>query len=434
MDILFEKIDVLDPETGFIPDMYVAVRGSSIVSVSAGHPGGSFDRVITGSYMLMIPGLVNSHAHSAMTLMRGYGENLVLSKWLETRIFPFEAKLTGDDVYYGTLLAMAESFRYGVVSSTDMYAPLPDMARAYIDCGAKANISNPFTSFDQDLSIRDIGSYRQNHETRDLLSSHTDGRVVIDTGLHAEYTATDKILRETAEYAKENNFRVHVHISETKKEHDEGVSRRGVTPARWMYEGGLFDSPTTAAHCVWITEDDICLLAEKGVTIASNPVSNLKLASGVADVPAFRKAGINVSVGTDGAASNNSLNLLSDMKYYALVNKERRCDPTVITPMETLYAATRAGYLSQGRDDCGRIAEGYKADLAIFDTSLPGWCPSYDPARSLIYAADGGDVAMTLVDGRIVYERGSWPTIDIEKVKFEARASVSRILGELDRQ
>jgi 5-methylthioadenosine/S-adenosylhomocysteine deaminase len=225
---------------------------------------------------------------------------------------------------------------------------------------------------------------------------------------------------------------MHVHVSETKAEHEGCKERRGgLTPVEYLGGLGLFDTAATAAHCVWVEEKDMAILEEKGVTVASCPVSNLKLASGVCDVPALMDRGVNVAIGTDSVASNNNLNMVEEMKFFALLNKERRGDPTCITPRQTVDAATVAGARSQGRNDCGRVEAGYRADLIVLDLGGPHMQPVHDLYNNLVYAASGGDVMLTVVDGKIVYEDGTWPTIDIERVKAEAGRATTRILGAL---
>ena len=247
-----------------------------------------------------------------------------------------------------------------------------------------------------------------------------------------------------------------VHVSETRKEHEECKARNGGrTPVRTLADAGVFDNGGLAAHCVWIEEEDADILKEKGVTVVSCPVSNMKLASGIARVPLLLEKGLSVALGTDGAACNNSFNFFEEMKLLALSARARFGDPTLVTPREALYAATRAGALAQGRPDCGYIKEGFRADLVVLDLNRPALNPVYDMANSLVYAAGGGEVLMTVVDGRVVYqqgqderdgslclsrqkepsllscERGAFPTIDVERAIAETERSRARILGEL---
>ena len=254
----------------------------------------------------------------------------------------------------------------------------------------------------------------------------------MDLSIHAEYTSNHLAVEAVAAYAKEHNARTHVHISETESEHEECKQRHdGKTPVRYFSELGMFDVPATAAHCVWIEGDDFDILKEKGVTVAVNPVSNLKLASGVANVPGMLKKGINVAIGTDSTASNNSLNFFEEMKVFALASKTWYKDPKAVSPVQTLYAATRAGALGQGREDCGLVKEGFRADLIVINTDKPNMHPVHDMRNNLVYSACGSDVCLTMVDGEILYRDGEYYSIDVEKTIFEAEKATEKILETL---
>jgi 5-methylthioadenosine/S-adenosylhomocysteine deaminase len=435
--MLFNDITVFTPGGEVRENAFVGTDGGRIAYIGDSAPlggGDSYDRVYDGRGKLLMPGFYNAHAHSPMTLLRGYGENLALHDWLRTRIFPFEDNIYPEAVYHATLLAMAESFRYGIVSTSDTYFHAEDMVRAVIESGAKANTARALACFDDDMDMYDMDSFKAAKLLFEQYDGAEDGRVRIDMAIHMEETSTERVARQLAEYAAKIGARVQVHISETEPEH-EGCKERheGRTPIAYFNDLGLFESPTTAAHCVWVDEGDIAIMKEKGVTVASCPVSNLKLASGVANVPAFMDAGLSVAIGTDSVASNNSLNFIEEIKFFALVNKERRKDPTLVTPRQAIHAATREGALSQGREDCGLIKEGFKADLIVIDLSQPGMHPAFDLYNNVVYSASGSDVLLTMVDGRVVYEDGEFLTIDVERAMDEtekACAEIARVTGE----
>ncbi|MDD7718709.1 MAG: amidohydrolase [Eubacteriaceae bacterium] len=427
--MLFTKISLLDENYEIQNDMYVGVKGDTISYIGKKKPEEDFGEEINGKNRLLMPGFYNAHAHSPMALMRGYGENLVLQDWLETKIFPFEDKLDSNAVYWGTMLCMAESIKYGIVSSSDMYYFIPDMVKAVYDSGMKANISRSIANpmgipYDELPSIA---------EARESLKYHgyADGRVLIDTSLHAEYTNNIETATRLAEFTKEAGAIMHVHCSETKFEHDECIKRHGKTPAQFLNDCGLFDGPALAAHCVWCEPDDLEIFAEKGVSVATNPMSNLKLASGIANVPAMMSRKINVAVGTDSVASNNSLNFFEEMKAAAALAKVRVKDPTVVTPKEVLMMATLNGAKAQGRTDCGTLAAGKKADMIMLRTDVPNMHPVHNMVNNLVYAGDSGDIVMTIVDGKILYNNGEYTTIDIEKTIFEAETATEKILKML---
>ena len=249
--------------------------------------------------------------------------------------------------------------------------------------------------------------------------------------LMQEYTNDEKTLRAIADTAKEFDVRMHVHLSETKFEADGCIERYGKTTTEFLNECGIFDQPATAAHCVWLTEGDMDILKEKGVNIASCPASNFKLASGIADVPMMYKKGLNVALGTDSVASNNSLNYIEQIKLFALAGKVKSMDPAAMTPEQILHSATRAGALSQGREDCGLLKEGFKADLIVIDASGPNMQPVHDMAHNLIYSADGKDVVLTMIDGKVCYQDGEYKTIDIEETIAETEKAKAKILSEI---
>ncbi len=430
--MLFSNIDILDENFEHKKGYYVGIKGKTIAYISLEPPKEDFGEVYDGGGKLLMPGFYNAHSHSAMTLMRGYAENMTLSDWLNSRIFPFEAKLDGEAIYNGTMLAAAEMLRFGIVSTTDMYYNAEANSRAVLESGIKMNLGVHVTCFD-DSHLSELPVYHEWKKAIPLYHNAGDGRLKMDLSLHAEYTSTEKIVKELAEFAKKEGLRVQVHLSETKAEHEECKARHeGRTPAKYLYDCGLFDSPTTAAHCVWLEDEDFDLLKEKGVTAASCPVSNLKLASGFVNAPKLLEKGINMALGTDSVASNNNLNIMEEIKLFATLFKATSGDPTAITPKDALYAATRAGALSQGREDCGLIKEGYHADIIVLDlNNRPYMAPCYDMLSNVVFSALGTDVCLTMVDGKVLYRDGEYTTIDLEKVVLNADKSIKKILNEL---
>ncbi|MDO4539877.1 MAG: amidohydrolase [Syntrophomonadaceae bacterium] len=428
--MLFKDITILDEDLNIRTNMYVGVRGDKIAYIGDKEPEEDYGAVYSGYRRLLMSAFYNGHAHTPMVLLRGYGENMTLQNWLNKLVFPFEDKLTNDAVYWGTTLGLAESLRFGVVSQNDMYFFCEDMARAVLECGIKSNISRSVVCFTDD-DLWDMPSYKEAKSFFENFHGAGAGRLAVDMSLHAEYTSTPKVARQLAEYTRSIGARMHAHVAETKLETEECRQRHGKSPVRYLNDLGLFDSPTVAAHCVWLDEGDYEILAEKGVTVATCPVSNLKLASGLCNQPRLVEHGINLAIGTDGVASNNSINFLEDMKFFAVVYKGAYSDPTVITPREVLYAATRGGALSQGRDDCGKLAVGYKADLIVLDIGKPNMQPEYDLINNIVYSACGGDVVQTMVDGKVLYRNGEFLTIDIERVTNEVQRSVKGILAQL---
>ena len=429
--MLFKEITILNQNFDIEHDMYVGTKNDQIVYVGKDEPKEDFGEIYSGKNRLLMPGFYNAHAHSPMALMRGYGENLALMDWLNTRIFPFEDRLNSGAVYWGTLLCMAESLRYGIVSSSDMYYFIPDMAKAVADSGAKANISRAVAN----PMGMDIAKLPSMAEARDAISQFNgaeNGRIIIDASIHAEYTSNEETVKAVADLAKETGVRMHVHLSETKSEHEQCKERRGgMSPAQYFNHLGIFDVPTIAAHCVWCEGEDFDILKEKGVTVASNPVSNLKLASGICNVTEMLKREIPVALGTDSVASNNNLNFFEEMKTFAILAKVREENPTVVTPQQALEAATINGALAQGRCDCGAIKEGNKADLLVLRTDTANMHPVHNMLNNIVYSASDGDIVMTMADGKVLYKDGEYTTIDIEKTIFETEAATAAILKQL---
>ena len=428
--MLFRNIDLLDEQFQLKRGQYVGVKDGVIDYIGETAPQEDYGEVYDGRHRLLLPGFYNVHSHAPMTLLRGYAENLPLQRWLNERVFPFEDKLSDESVYYGTQLAIAEMLASGTVSFSDMYFFLDGMTKAILESGIKCSLSRGLTVFD-DSDYEQTAAYRDNLRLLDEWNGMNGGRLLADLCIHGEYTSTPKVVEAVAAQAKARGARMHIHLSETQAEHEECKQRHGMTPAAYMQARGVFDVPTTAAHCVWLEGEDFDILKNHGVTVACCPASNLKLASGYADVPKMLDMGINVALGTDGAASNNNLNILQDLYLFAVVYKGYYHDSTLITPAQALYAATRAGALSQGREDSGRLAVGCKADLCVIDTDTPQFTPMTDAACNVVYAAQGADVRLTMVDGEVLYRDGEFKTIDIEKAKSEAQRHTDAILRSL---
>lgn len=412
-------------------ERYVLVKGDRIAYIGDKPPAEPCGREYDGRGKLLMSGFFNAHAHSPMTLMRGYGENLALQDWLTKKIFPFEDKLDSNAVYWGTMLAMAESLKFGIVSTSDMYYFCEDMAEAVAECGAKSNISRSVTNITGE-DPQTLTSMKENTDFYNKYHNTADGRIRVDMSLHGEYTSDARTARVLADCARDaGDVIIHVHLSETKLEHEECKQRHGMTPAAYMEKMGLFDVPALAAHCVYAEDDDMDIFRAKGVTVATNPVSNMKLASGVCNASKVIDKGVNLAIGTDSVASNNSLNFIEEMKTLAISSKVYYADPTLITPKDALRAATSGGAKAQGRTDSGILKVGNKADLIVLDISGPNMHPVHSLINNIVYSCSGGEVIMTMVDGNVLYENGIYSLIDIEKTVYEVEKATQRILERL---
>jgi 5-methylthioadenosine/S-adenosylhomocysteine deaminase len=426
--LLFKNITVLRADGTMLENVNVAVKDGRFFSIGKELPWGEWDSY-DGSGRLLMPGMVNAHTHVPMTLMRGYGDDMQLDRWLFDRIFPFEDKLTGEDVYWGSLLGIAEMLASGTTSFSDMYYFCDRIAQAVIESGIKANIGRGISCFDKSKRFNDLPAFHEMSELIDSYHGEAEGRVLIDAAPHSEYTTRPDILSDVADFAASRNLRVQLHLSETNKEQLECVGRHGKTPTIVMKDTGLLNLPVTAAHCVWLSDIDMEVLAECGVNIAHCPQSNLKLASGIARVDKMKKLGLNVALGTDSAASNNNLDMIEEMRTAALLAKGITQDPCVLPAGDALYMATRAGALSQGRTDCGDILDGYRADFVVLNLNSSEMTPNHSTLSNVVYASCRSNVEMTVVDGHVLYCKGEYLTMDIERIMHETAGRVNSMLA-----
>jgi len=424
--MLFSSIDILRADGTVTADQFVGIKGKTIEYIGPNQPGEDYGRVYDGRGKLLAPGFINSHCHVPMTLLRGYGEGLPLDRWLKERIFPFEDQLDGEAVYYGSLLGIAEMFAGGITGFSEMYYFCEDIARAVLESGVSCNLSRSITAFDNTTLVGQT-YYREAKELYKRYHGAGDGRLLVDMSIHAEYTNNGPVAAKLAEFAQLNGCRMQIHLSETKKEQEECIRRHGKTPAEFFLDQGLFSVPTTAAHCVYVTESDMEILREKKVTVAHCPTSNMKLGSGIAPVAALLKKGINVTLGTDGVASNNNFDMLKEMRFAALLQNGAGRDPGLVSPAEVLHMAALAGAKGQGREDTGEIAVGKMADLVVVDCGTVNMIPCYDRAVSLVYSAKSTDIRMTLCRGTVVYEDGAYPGLDMERIRSQVAGSLGKI-------
>lgn len=429
--MVFKNV-TLYQDGGILTDRYVRIKGEFIASITEERPHleeGEIVRDAAGHVML--PGFANTHSHIPMTLMRGYGEGLPLQRWLFEKMFPFEDRLTAEDCYWGTSLGLLEMIASGTVSYSDMYYNISEIARATAEAGMKANIGRGVTangspSFQDHIARTDMEDL-----DRMVREQGWDSLIRVDSTIHGEYTSDEKLVREVAEYTKATGRILQVHLSETRSEHEACVEKHGMTPAEYFSRCGLFDGPAIAAHCVHVTDRDIEILKHHDVTVAHCISSNMKLGSGIAPLKKFLDRGVRVTLGTDGAASNNNLNFLEEIHLAAMVHKAFEEDSLFLSPGKMLEMASENGFLAQGRPESGALRAGSAADLILISTQSPHMTPSFNIPANIIYSAQSSDVRLTMVNGRILYENGEYKTLDEEKIKYMAREIQQRILGEL---
>lgn len=429
--MLFKDITVLNEYGQVFEHAYVGVDGNSIDYFDTVAPEKAYGETYDGAGKMLTPGMYNAHAHSPMSLLRGRGENLPLDRWLNESIFPFEAHITDEDAYNGTMLSIAEMLRFGVVSFSDMYYNTPGRFKALMETGIKGNLDYTTVSFDQSKSYAEVKEYELNKRYFDEMYGANNGRILYDACLHAEYTTYPAIVQGLSDWAVEAGVRMQVHVSETESEVQGCIERHGMTPVAYLEKNGLFRVPTTAAHCVHLAEEDYEILARNKVFVATNPASNAKLGSGIADVEGMLKDGITVCLGTDSVASNNNLNMHKDMYLLALMQRAQKQEAVGISSQDIITIATLNGALSQGRTDCGSIQVGKKADLVVYDIDTPWMQPIESLASNFIYSAQGSDCVLTMVDGDVLYKNGEYMTLDIERVLHDTKQSRLDILAKM---
>lgn len=396
-----------------LEDVNIYIKDKNIFHIGDELKDFNFDKVIDGSGMVALPGLINTHTHLAMTLFRNYADDMKLEDWLFKKIFPLEDKLMGEDVYYGSKLGLIEMIKSGTTCFLDMYFFVEDTLKAINESKIRACISRGLTSGEgEDAKIQKV---------RDLYGKYNDyeGRIKIMVGPHAVYTCSEDFLKKCLNLTKELNTRLHIHLNESKNEVEESLKAHGKSPIEWVDYLGLLEVPTIAAHCVWLNENDMNILKNKNVNVAHNPVSNLKIASGIANIYKMQKEGINVCLGTDGAASNNNLNMFKDLNIASLLSKGLNLEPVATTAYETLEMATINGAKALGLEDLiGTLEVGKEADIILIDFNKPHLKPKNNVISSLVYSAFGSDVDTVIVKGNVLMENRKIKVFDeVDTVK-----------------
>jgi 5-methylthioadenosine/S-adenosylhomocysteine deaminase len=383
--------------------------------------------VVDGRHRLYLPGFVNTHGHAAMSLLRGYADDLALKVWLEEKMWPKEALFTAADVRAGALLSIVEMLKGGTTCFVDMYDHMDEVAQAVAESGMRACLTRGMIGFGpeevQRAKLAEAKSFARRWH------GQADGRITAMMAPHAPYTCPPDFIRKVVDIAHELDLPIHTHLSETAKEVEDHVRQYGVRPPAHLRDLGVFSRPCLVAHAVHLTDDEIELLKAHDVRVSHNPGSNLKLASGIARVPDLLRAGVKVSLGTDSSASNNNLDMLEEIRLAALLHKGVSGDPTAVPAMEALRMGTAAGAESIWLARVGMLKPGMKADLIAVDIDQPHFYPQENLASHLVYAASAKDVTDVWVDGRRLVRRRELTTLDEEKVVAEFNASYRRIMA-----
>lgn len=373
------------------------------------------DKIIEGTRKAVIPGFINGHTHAAMTIFRGFGDDMPLMPWLEEKIWPNEAKLTPDDIYWGTKLACLEMIKSGTTTFADMYFMVDRSADAVEEMGLRGILGA--TCFDQFQPELTEVYIRRSEDTYKTLEKYGD-RVQYAIAPHAIYTVSGELIKWCDKFSEEHHVPVHIHLAETEIEVENSIKNFGTTPVRYLNKLGVLSPRMVVAHGVYMDDEELQILADHGVKVVHNPASNMKLASGVKfKYEEMRKLGILVGLGTDGCSSSNNLDMIEAMKLASLLGKGWRKDPEAVKAQDIFKTATADGAAIFGLN-AGKIKEGCLADLSLIDIHRPAFTPNYSTVSNLVYAANGSCVDTVICNGKVIMENKFIPGEDeiLEKV------------------
>lgn len=425
--ILIKNALILNPNNFENKKQCLLIKDDLIAEISDEIDDSNADKIIDAEGKILLPGLINTHTHLSMTLFRGLADDLSLDSWLNDHIWPMEANLNGDYCYIGALLGAVELIKSGTTTFSDMYFYMEDVARAVDDAGIRAVLSYGMIDFGD--AERREAEIKENMALYDTCNGMADGRIKVFFGPHSPYTASEELLVKVRELADEHNIGIHIHVSETQKEINDSLDERGIRPFEYLEKIGFLGSDVVAAHCVWLSDEEIEIIKKHGVKVSHNPCSNMKLASGVAPVSKLIENDICVSIGTDGASSNNNLDLIEELKTASLLQKVSTLDPKVLTSDEAIEMATIKGAEALGLDDeIGSIEVGKKADIILIDTNSANMVPdSSSLSSNVIYSANGSNVDTTICNGKILMENKKLTTLDEDEIYAKAKQAIKEL-------
>ena len=420
--LIKNTLAILPEHEGFAPGRHdIYIDGPDIVGIDGAPEGFVAAETIDGMRFLTIPGLINAHTHTYMSMMRNVADDLSFGDWLFGRIEPIEDRLVPEDAYWASLLSQIEMIKSGTTCFNDQQMHIHQTTGAVRESGMRAVICRGLVGGEYDKNERRI---REALEERDAFADCD--RLTFRLGPHAPYSCGPDYLRCVADVAKQEGMGIHIHIAESQTETDNMWEQHHCTPVEYVRDAGIFEVPTIAAHCIRVSESDRAILAENGVSVVTNPCSNMKLGNGFAPVPELVAAGVNVCLGTDGAASNNAQNMFRELGFLALIHKGTHDTPQCISADEALAMATRNAAKALGLNT-GSIEVGKKADLVLLDLDAPSLTPLNNPVAALAYSANGSEADTVIIDGRVIMRNRELATIDEERV----RAEIARICKRL---
>lgn len=425
--ILIKNAFILDPSNFEDKKQSLLIKDDLIAEIADEIDESKADKIIDGEGKILLPGLVNTHTHLSMTLFRGLADDLSLDTWLNDHIWPMEANLNGDYCYIGALLGAVELIKSGTTTFSDMYFYMEDVARAVDEAGIRAALSYGMIDFgDEERRNAEID---QNLTLFKACDGMADGRIKVFLGPHSPYTASEELLIKTRELADEYGMKIHIHVSETQKEINDSLDEKGLRPFEYLEKIGFLGPDVIAAHSVWLSDEEIDIIKKHDVKVSHNPCSNMKLASGIAPVSKLIENGICVSIGTDGASSNNNLDLIEELKTASLLQKVSTLDPKVLNSNEAVEMATIKGAEALGWDsEIGSIEVGKKADLILIDTNAANMTPdSSNLSSNVIYSANGSNVDTTICNGKILMENKKLTTLDEDEIYAKAKKAIKEL-------
>ncbi|WP_296874021.1 amidohydrolase family protein [uncultured Methanobrevibacter sp.] len=425
--ILIKNAFILNPNNFENKKQSLLIKDDFIAEISDDIEDSKADKIIDAEGKILLPGLVNTHTHLSMTLFRGLADDLSLDSWLNDHIWPMEANLNGEYCYIGALLAAVELIKSGTTTLSDMYFYMEDVARAIDDAGLRAVLSYGMIDFGD--AERRQAEIEQNLTLFKNCNGMADGRIKVFFGPHSPYTASEELLIKVRELADEYNMGIHIHVSETQKEIDDVSAEKGLRPFEYLEKIGFLGPDVLAAHCVWLSDEEIEIIKKHDVKVSHNPCSNMKLASGVSPVSKMIDKGICVSIGTDGASSNNNLDLIEELKTASLLQKVSTLDPKVLSSDEAIEMATIKGAEALGLDsEIGSVEVGKKADLILIDTNSANMVPdSSSLSSNVIYSANGSNVDTTICNGKILMENKKLTTLDEQEIYAKAKQAIKEL-------
>ena len=423
MNTLIQNVTALLPD-GTTDVVNIAITDDEIFSVGDVPDDFIAQKVINGTKHFAVPGFVNAHTHASMTLLRSYADDMKLMDWLQQMIWPIEAKLCSDDIYWGAMLAAAEMIRSGTTTFADMYGPDMERVAEVVELsGLRGVLSRGLIGLAPDAEKK----IDENAYLYENFHGTADGRITVMFGPHALYTCPPDYLKKVAEKAQALGAEVHIHMSETIGEVEDCMKKYGKRPFAHVASTGLFENGTLAAHCVHLDDEDIDIIKKYHIRVAHNPGSNMKLASGTAPVPRLLAEGVCVALGTDGASSNNNLDMLDEIQLAALLHKVNTLDPLAVPALTAIKMGTEYGAQALSLPHIGKLQKGDKADIVLFSMHGAEWMPCYHPASLLAYAAKSSSIDTVMVNGSLLMENGALTTLDEERILYEAQRVADRL-------